>query len=91
MKKGNEVYALKIYHNESQIKQGFTKEELHGGGLERLKKDFDFGYNNEAMILEKVEKLKSPHIVRLCLSILIGCVDLPMFIFVVPLPRQVRE
>ena len=61
---GNETRAFKIFHNESQIKQGFHLLETEGTGMSKIKEQFGRVYNREAEALERIKRLGSENIVR---------------------------
>ena len=72
--KDNQTYALKIFHNESQIKQGL-REEIKERGMSAVKKEFDKVYSREAKTLEIVQTLKSEYIVRPLFRLLVVLVE----------------
>ena len=65
MKKGDTIRAIKIFHDESQIKQGFPPEEIESlGGVVAIKRALDEVYSNEEKALEKIRTFNSGLIVR---------------------------
>ena len=63
LKKGNDTRALKIFYTESQIKEGFLREETEGLGSSTIKNYLDKAYDREAKALETVKSLGSEYIV----------------------------
>ena len=62
MKKGNETRAIKIFHNDSQIKQAILPETMQEMGMDAIKRYFNNVYKGEARALEKVNTIDPEHI-----------------------------